>query len=554
MSGYIDSTLKKLSTDPDELPALIYHPLAAGQIRVLVPNLTDGLSWTLEVSSNTDLTFDAFSYCWGPQTETFAINCNGHQLRVHHNLYTALPYLARRQLESTPAQAIWIDAVCINQADDDEKLIQIGLMNQIYTKARKVWAWLGLAKDQSYVPHILSLLPQITAYNAAVAGVPRHLKPERPAELQELSPVFWETVLHLFRNPWFERVWVVQEAALAKDITFLCGEHELSFAILSKAAADEAFTKWDLQEQGKEVDNIAPAQERHGIAYIVRNLLKDKEDKLHDHQGRVRLLKNPLHAISIMADNLKCFAPQDRILGALALLKEMDPYSMHDYGSNSTAKLYIRFSQYILSTSVRDFRWWRYINSSFGLMRTKELPSWVPDLHHQISPHVCHPNKDIAGFCHRDTTPYQASTLTTAFATGNRLDEIALRARVVDEIGMVHPMIPKMLEPTYYYDTKVQRHEEAFTSVIEMVDWETTVAEAALIQGSGENKSVSAVNTSYGRVTIDTYWRTFLRDEGIDGEIELNEATWHDVWDRLREMASLLRKSRELLRYADITS
>lgn len=190
MSRHFEQALDKMSTDPAELPPFIYHPLAAGQVRVLVPQSADGLSWKLEVSSLPDLNFDALSYCWGPQTETYPINCNNHQLHVHHNLHIALPYLVRRQLGCTPAHPMWIDAVCISQADDDEKLTQINMMNQIYTRARKVWACLGLAKDQSYVPHVLSLIPRIIAYNAAVFGGPRLLRPERPAELQELSHVF----------------------------------------------------------------------------------------------------------------------------------------------------------------------------------------------------------------------------------------------------------------------------------------------------------------------------------------------------------------------------
>lgn len=360
-------------------------------------------------------------------------------------------------------------------------------------------------------------------------------------------------MLHLFRNSWFERVWVVQEAALAKDIIFLCGEHDIDFETLSKAATDEAFANWDLQEQGKKIDNIAPTRERYGTACIVRNLHNNREGLSRGHKGQVHLLKDPLHAISIMANNLKCFAPQDRIFGALELLQEMDPYSHHDYDSSSTPELYIRFSQYILSSSVKDFRWWRYINSSFSLFRIEGLPSWVPDLHHQTSPNVCHPNKDIAAFVHSATSQYQAITLTTSFAIGNRIDEIVMRARVVDEIGIVHAMIPKFLELTYYFDIKVQRHEEAFTSLIDMVDWENTVAEAALIQDSGESRSNGVADSSYGRVTMDTYWRTFLRDEGIDGEIDLSESTWHGVWNRLREMASLVRKSRDLLRCASMS-
>lgn len=43
---------------------------------------------------------------------------------------------------------IWIDAVCINQADPIEKAAQISLMGDIYSNASLVIAWLGNAPPQ----------------------------------------------------------------------------------------------------------------------------------------------------------------------------------------------------------------------------------------------------------------------------------------------------------------------------------------------------------------------------------------------------------------------
>jgi hypothetical protein len=43
-------------------------------------------------------------------------------------------------------------------------------------------------------------------------------------------------VIHLVNNGWFRRVWVVQEAALATNLRFLCGEHEINRFVLEDAA------------------------------------------------------------------------------------------------------------------------------------------------------------------------------------------------------------------------------------------------------------------------------------------------------------------------------
>jgi len=101
------------------------------------------------------------------------MRCNGRSLHVHHNLHTALPYLSRRGY-SRPVQAIWIDAVCINQEDQEEKRVQIQLMGQLYQTATKVWVWLGLAEHQEIIPEAVDVLFRIVA---AAQRHPRTLPP-----------------------------------------------------------------------------------------------------------------------------------------------------------------------------------------------------------------------------------------------------------------------------------------------------------------------------------------------------------------------------------------
>ncbi|KAF2008632.1 heterokaryon incompatibility, partial [Aaosphaeria arxii CBS 175.79] len=84
--------------------------------------------------------YDALSYCWGGSTATCHLQCNGKDLRIMQNLQQAL--LNLRRSDST-LRWLWVDAICINQADDDEKAMQIPNMMYIYQQASHVIAWLG---------------------------------------------------------------------------------------------------------------------------------------------------------------------------------------------------------------------------------------------------------------------------------------------------------------------------------------------------------------------------------------------------------------------------
>lgn len=125
-----------------EPPPFVHDPLPAGYIRLLTAasnKTADGHTWRLQTVGldQSDLEFDALSYVWGSDSERLNITLNDCTAQVHRNLYTALPYLARRG-DNGPVRPIWIDAICINQADHEEKMVQIREMNRVYKQAKKV--------------------------------------------------------------------------------------------------------------------------------------------------------------------------------------------------------------------------------------------------------------------------------------------------------------------------------------------------------------------------------------------------------------------------------
>lgn len=89
--------------------------------------------------------FSALSYVWGHDTEPQHITCGTFTVPVTQNCYSALQHIRQKWGRFT----IWIDGVCINQRDQDEKAHQIPLMGRIYTEAETVYAWLGEGNARS---------------------------------------------------------------------------------------------------------------------------------------------------------------------------------------------------------------------------------------------------------------------------------------------------------------------------------------------------------------------------------------------------------------------
>lgn len=84
--------------------------------------------------------FSALSYVWGePELKPSMVQCGAHLIPLQENGLSALKHL-RKKLDRF---SIWIDALCINQDDEQEKENQIPLMGDIYSKCDNVYIWLG---------------------------------------------------------------------------------------------------------------------------------------------------------------------------------------------------------------------------------------------------------------------------------------------------------------------------------------------------------------------------------------------------------------------------
>lgn len=125
-------------------------------------------------------------------------------------------------LRAEAPQHLWIDALCINQQDFDEKNHQIPLMTQVYSKAAKVVVWLGPQADGSQRAIDLFTAAEAAQKNGGVDALTWI-----STNIQDESLLYFTA--GFFLRPWFRRTWIIQEyVASGKSYPrFLCGETSL---------------------------------------------------------------------------------------------------------------------------------------------------------------------------------------------------------------------------------------------------------------------------------------------------------------------------------------
>ena len=170
-------------------------------------------------------TYTALSYEWGEVEPQVDIIVNGRLLLIRHNLRLFLGAIRARQRCGVLAKdlQLWIDAICIDQEDLSERNAQVSIMGTIYRKAVSVIAWLGV--PQGWDPK--STFAFIKADSWDLCARDRSRKCWGLIYSESI-----DRVLKMCQCRYWSRRWVVQEVMLARDVTLMCGEHDLSWLIL----------------------------------------------------------------------------------------------------------------------------------------------------------------------------------------------------------------------------------------------------------------------------------------------------------------------------------
>ena len=129
------------STTAMSAGAYIYSPISGEKIRLLqISHATDGsitgILHTFRLGDPTCPKYTALSYVWGEEGHTWSITVDGKDLMVLQSLKPFI-HMLRHQRSRWTNTWWWIDSICINTQDLQERSVQVQQMRQIYRRADK---------------------------------------------------------------------------------------------------------------------------------------------------------------------------------------------------------------------------------------------------------------------------------------------------------------------------------------------------------------------------------------------------------------------------------
>lgn len=328
--------------------------------------------------------YEALSYAWGSDEDPGRVRVrsrshkqgsHSHYLSITRNLSDALRALRKYHLDaedpertsaSSLARVLWIDAICIDQANAEEKGPQVAMMGSIYESASRVVAWLGPADETShramYFMCSVGLQVNVEFRGSELSPAPGAADPtlgDMQVPLSETQDHEMSTCLTaLFERAWFSRLWVVQEILLGNPRTIvLCGTHDaVPWFLFRKAIAAVSWkgVVWPTPQHG------------HAVMSRLRTFLT-----VQDRTAYLSRLRYDFGALA-------CKDPRDRIYAVLNLLGPLERRHLKiepDYESPA-AKVYrelVRRNIGLLGdlTILEE--------CEGGAEGDRSLPSWVPD-------------------------------------------------------------------------------------------------------------------------------------------------------------------------------
>jgi hypothetical protein len=379
-SEIVENGLYQPITGDKEIRLLVLEPGARGD--ALECKLVNAeLSWRTR--------FEALSYAWGDDTTKYQLNCSGHIIDVRANLHDALLDLRH----PTQRRVLWIDALCINQADNDEKSKQIRLMHEIYSQAQEVLIYLGKS-DPSVQGAIGSMrwldwkfMPLYTRQFLLSSNI--GMASFSVDKWTNMNPITregfsWDPIINLLCRPWFQRTWVIQEAVIPKHAQVICGDQSISWAKFLRVV--DAIKHY--QSSVKTVPGYHSIYDTISSLDLMRSARRNRHPRIYilgQWWYRPLLTGRPIEGqedskllgLILMSRRYKCTYPHDKIFGMLGVTSEDTSSELlkPDY-EISPMDAYRKFVVW----EVNHNRSFRVLGaSSQKTSRHSSSPSWVPD-------------------------------------------------------------------------------------------------------------------------------------------------------------------------------
>ena len=344
--------------------------------------------------------YHALSYAWGSEEKEFraiVVNKTGQEegyILLTKNVRDAL--LDLRDAKELKSKVFWIDQICIDQ-HGSEKNAQVALMGDIFRKAAGVITYLGPSSKDEEEQSGMRLLARLNAHfqdaydklsschlfsdayelvnSGEINSLPQNLI---HSDLQE-DKESWSWLFRVCFGEWIQRLWIVQEQLLNRNIDMLRGCHILSWdsvvgiIILSHLGLlPQNLLDTLLEQPIRQMD-------RDGLLSISVFRLWLRRKRIVEDRARPQIWS--LHDNMIWCSALKCRDPRDRIYALLAISHDAETLGIvPDYSeSNTSSALAIWLSQRFFQADddlnkLTSACCWRLPESA------RETPSWAMEV------------------------------------------------------------------------------------------------------------------------------------------------------------------------------
>lgn len=285
-----------------------------------------------------------------------------------------------------PEELIWIDAICINQADIDEKGTQVSMMDLIYSRASFVVAWLG--PEDNHTEAGLKALDTLS----------RHAEKFRQSQIEPFAgtdenhykdtdiPLItkkeWNGLANIYQRQWFRRAWIVQEAVLPDTLIAYCGPHVLSIHELGVVA--ESIRIAEARSGTARSRSYAPFNDiAVSVEWNMAEVFKWRENMYWTHRGKTeeeRLKYQERFTLNRLVGDFRTFLasdPRDKIFSLSGILNVLGGQRLGADYRRSVASVYVEATRRII---LEEGNLQTLVSCAYDAENRRGLPSWVPDL------------------------------------------------------------------------------------------------------------------------------------------------------------------------------
>ncbi|KAF7191887.1 Heterokaryon incompatibility protein 6, OR allele [Pseudocercospora fuligena] len=339
----------------------------------------------------------AVSYCWGIESELFplhlvTVSCdldkddnvvvnheperNGY-VWIRPNLRAFLLELRRRQ----ERRFLWIDAICIDQADNNDKGHQIKHMKHVYDYAEEVYVWLGQASEMEL--GALRILPNVTANLQECESDAYENLEQAFAQVGLPDPThdIWRAYSSIMTRSWWSRLWTLQEIVMASELDGAFEYKDLYKAPNAVVLCGGSTTMWE------KFDHFVEALAKTGLKeWLITGEIGIACNDLHGidavsevRTGRASQLRYgwavTMSATLLATRRRQATMPADMVFGQLALLDNATIKELALDISMPETEVFTRFSKHYVRNEVKEC----LLNHTATVEKLTGLPSWCPN-------------------------------------------------------------------------------------------------------------------------------------------------------------------------------